>query len=177
MTATSRGLAGTLRRDLARYRGFRPLAAAQPGRWRLAFDSLVFKAGFQAVLLYRISHGLGESGWTRCAWFVARLNLLLTGADIEFSARIGPGLLIPHPSGIVIGRGTGIGSGATIYQGVTCGIRSWAPGPASGYPRIGDDVVLCVRASVLGGIRIGDRAVVGAHALVTHDLEQERRAS
>ena len=172
-----RALAATLRRDLARYRGFRPPASPQPHRWRLALESLVFKAGFQAVVLYRISHLLGESGWIRCAWMVARINLLLTGADIEFSARIGPGLLVPHPSGIVIGRGTRIGSGATIYQGVTCGIRGWTSGAASGYPSIGDDVVLFARASVLGGIRVGDRAVVGAHALVTHDLAQERRAS
>ena len=177
MASTPRALVATLRRDLARYRGFRPTAAPQPRRWRLAVESLVFRAGFQAVLLYRLSHLLGEAGWIRWAWLVARLNLLLTGADIEVSARIGPGLLVPHPSGIVIGRGTRIGSGATIYQGVTCGIRGWDPGPASGYPRIGNDVVLCARASVLGGIRIGDRAVVGAHALVTRDLEQERRAS
>jgi len=151
--------------------------SALPARWRVAFESLVFKAGFQAVLLYRISHRLGEAGWTWCAWLVARLNLLLTGADIEFSARIGPGLLVAHPSGIVIGRGTVIGSGATIYQGVTCGIRSWSPGAASAYPRIGDDVVLYARASVLGGIRVGDRAVVGAHVLVTHDVAEEQRAS
>lgn len=168
---------GLLRRDLARYRGVRPVAAAQPSRWRLACESLVFRAGFQAVLLYRISHRLGEAGWIRSAWFLARLNLLLTGADIEFSARIGPGLLVAHPSGIVIGRGTRIGSGATIYQGVTCGIRSWSPGRASEYPRLGDDVVLYARASVLGGIEVSDRAVVAAHALVTHDLREESRAS
>ena len=176
--ATTRpGLVEILRDDLGRYRGFRPPTAPQPGRWRLAFESLVFRAGFQAVLLHRVGHRLGESGWIRSAWLVARLNLLLTGADIEFSACIGPGLLLPHPSGLVIGRGTRIGSGATIYQGVTCGIRGWGSDRASGYPSIGNDVVLFARASVLGGIRVDDGAVVGAHALITHDLEREQRAS
>jgi serine O-acetyltransferase len=170
-------VAALLRRDLARYRGTRPPAAPQPPRLRLLLESLVFRAGFQAVVLYRISHWLGAVGATRCAWLVARVNLWLTGADIEFSAHIGPGLLVAHPSGIVIGRGTRIGAGATIYHGVTCGIRSWSPGRASEYPQIGDDVVLYVRASILGGVRVGDRAVVGAHALVTHDLRAEQRAS
>lgn len=158
-------LRDVLRQDLARYAEFH--GTASPAR--RAIESLLFKAGFQAVLLHRIAHTLHRRGLTWLAWSVARFNQWCTGADIEFSSRIGPGLLIAHASGIVIGRGTVIGSHATIYQGVTCGIRHWGPGGAQ-YPRLGDDVVLFARCTLAGGIEVGSRVVVGAHALVTRDV-------
>jgi serine O-acetyltransferase len=167
-------LLAMLRRDFGRYwessarPGSRDATVAPLPRRRIAFESIVFKAGFQAVLLYRLSHWLCRKGWVWPAWLVARVNLTLTGADIEFSARIGPGLLIAHPAGIVIGRGSIIGSDATIFQGVTCGIRNWDD--ARAYPRIGDGVVLFARCSVVGGISVGNRAVIGAHALVTGNV-------
>jgi serine O-acetyltransferase len=160
-------------RDLERYRERHRQAGLDIPAWRVRFESVVFKAGFQAVLLYRFSHWLETARWNRLAWFVARVNLSLTGADIEFSARIGPGLLIAHPVGVVIGRGTVIGSEATVFQGVTCGIRHWTAGAASAYPWIGDRVVLFARCSVLGGIRVGHRAVIGAHALVVRDVPDD----
>ena len=159
-----------VRRDLARYREASRRAGPASSRVRVAVESLLFKAGFQAVLLHRLSHRVHRAGWTWLAWSIARFNLAVTGADIEFSARIGPGLLIAHPAGIVVGRGTVIGADATIYQGVTCGIRNAAPGRRPEYPRIGDRVVLYAGSTLIGGIRIGDRAVVGAHALVTCDM-------
>ncbi len=164
--------AAVVARDLARYSEFHRRSGKSPSRRRMGFEAFVFKAGFQAVVLYRISHACFAAGLTYLAWLVARINLALTGADIEFGAHIGPGLLIAHPSGIVIGRGTVIGEDATIYQGVTCGIRSWSGGESSAYPAIGDRVVLFAKCSVLGGITVGDRAVVGAHALVTRDVPQ-----
>ena len=43
-------------------------------------------------------------------------------------------------------------------------------GAGDGLPMIGDDVVIGYGASVLGPVRVGDHAVVGAHALVIKDL-------
>lgn len=158
----------TVGRDLARYREFHHGPA--PSRWRIAVESLLFKSGFQAVLLYRVSHALHRAGLSWLAWMVARTSVALTGADIEFGARIGPGLLIAHSGGVVVGRGTVMGEDVTVFQGVTCGLRNWSVGVGGAHPRIGDRVVLFARASVLGGVRIGDRAVIGAHALVTRDV-------
>jgi serine O-acetyltransferase len=160
-----------LRRDLARYR-----ETSRAGRLRIALESLVFKAGFQAVLLYRLSSSAHHLGLTYAAWLVSRINQALTGAEIEFSAEIGPGLLIAHPSGIVIGRGTVIGEHATIFQGVTCGIRSTAPDRPREYPHVGNRVILYAGATLIGDVRVGDWAIVGAHALVTRDVPDGGRA-
>ncbi len=178
--ATRDDLAGTrapelpllrlLRRDLGRYQEFHRRDAREVSRVRIVFESLVFKAGFQAVLLHRVAHAAGRLGLTYLAWAIARFNQLVTGADIEFSTQIGPGLLIVHPSGVVIGRGTVIGVHATIYQGVTCGVRNWGPGRGRLYPHVGHYAVLFARATILGGIRVGHRTIVGAHALLLDDV-------
>ena len=76
----------------------------------------------------------------------------------------------PHPVGIVIGDGVSIGQNCQIYQGVTIGLKDHA---AKDYPVIGDDVFIYAGACVLGGIRVGDRAVIGAGALVTRDVPSE----
>jgi len=159
-----------VRSDLDRFADSFARRGESFSRSRVTFESFVFKAGFQAVFLYRLAHWLHERGATYAAWFVARLNVALTGADIEFNAVIGPGMFISHPVGIVIGRGTRIGASVTMFQGVTCGARSWRPDEIGKFPAIGDRCYLFAKASVLGGVRIGNDCVVGAHALVMQDL-------
>jgi len=159
-----------LRRDLARYQEFHRHAERDVSRARIAIESVLFKAGFQAVLLYRLSHWCVAHHVTWIAWAIARVNQMMTGADIDSSAQIGPGLLIAHPAGVVIGCGTIIGAHATLYQGVACGIRNWGTGRGRLHPHIGHHCVLFARATVLGGIRVGHRSIIAAHALVTHDV-------
>jgi serine O-acetyltransferase len=159
-----------IRSDLDRFTDTFARRGQPYSRPKVMFESFAFKAGFQAVVLYRLAHWCHERGWTYPAWFLCRLNLTMTGADIEFNAEIGPGMFISHPVGIVIGRGTRIGSGVTIFQGVTCGARSWRPEAITRFPTIGDNCFLFAQATVLGPVRIGNDCVIGAHALVMHDL-------
>ena len=80
------------------------------------------------------------------------------------SSRIGGGLLLPHPSGIVIHPNSEIGVNCLIFQHVTVGHR---PG---GVPRIGGHVDIGAGAILLGKISIGDHARIGANALVVEDI-------
>lgn len=137
---------------------------------RVFWESLIFKAGFQAVLLYRVSHWLFQQGWIYPAWFLSRLSVAITGAEIEFNAEIGPGMFVSHPVGIVVGRGTVIGSEVTLFQGVTFGVKSWHPNDIRKFPRVGNKCYLFAGAAVLGGVTIGDNCIVGAHAVLTEDL-------
>jgi serine O-acetyltransferase len=159
-----------IRSDLARFAETAGLRGQRYRAWKVAFESFVFKPGFQAALLYRLSHWCHQRGFTYVAWFLTRTQVALTGAEIEFNAVIGPGLFITHPVGIVIGRGTRIGKGATIFHGVTFGARSWHPDEITRFPEVGDDCFFFANASALGGIRIGNECVLAAHTLVTHDM-------
>lgn len=89
------------------------------------------------------------------------------GISIPYSTQIGPGLHIAHAGGIVVSHLSVIGRDCTIAQGVTLG---WKPGPRGGAPIVGDEVYIGPGAKVIGKVRIGDRAVIGANAVVTSDV-------
>ena len=156
--------------DLARFTQTYELRGQPYSRRRIFWESVIFKAGFQAVLLYRVSHWLYQRGWIYPPWFLSRLSIAITGAEIEFNARIGPGMFVSHPVGIVVGRGTVIGSNVTLFQGVTFGVKSWHPDAITKFPRVGNKCYFFTGAAILGDVTIGDNCIVGAHAVVTSDL-------
>lgn len=51
-----------------------------------------------------------------------------------------------------------------VYQQVTIGWRN------GGQPLIGDNVMVCAGALVLGKIKIGDDVIIGAGSVVTKDI-------
>jgi serine O-acetyltransferase len=164
------GLLDLIRSDLGRFTETYRLRGQRFSTARVLFESVLFKPGFQAVLLYRLSHWLYQRGRTYLAWATARLGQFLTGAEIEFNAEIGPALFIAHPGGIVVGRGTRLGSHTTLFQGVTFGARSWHPSEIGQFPTAGDNCFFCANTVVLGGIRVGDDCVVAAGVVVDRDM-------
>ena len=164
------GLADLIRSDLDRFaQTFFLRGQSHSGR-KILIESLIFKAGFQAVLLYRLSNWFFKKGCIYTAWAVARLNVFLTGAEIEFNAEIGPGFFIAHPVGIVIGRGSVVGMRATIFQGACLTVRSWRPEEIRSFPRLGNDCVLFAHSMVMGGVSLGDECVIAAHSVVGEDM-------
>jgi serine O-acetyltransferase len=121
--------------------------------------------GFRAVLLYRCAHTLYSHRWRRLAACITSLCVSSTGCEIRPEAEVGPGLLLPHPVGIVIGCGVRMGARCTILQNVTIGERYSPPGDHS-YPTIGDDVTIGAGAVVLGAISIDSGAMIGANSVV-----------
>lgn len=90
----------------------------------------------------------------------------VSGADIPLNSKLGGGLLLPHPNGIVIHPDADIGPNCLIFQQVTIG----EGGPLPGVPRIGGHVDIGAGARILGGIVIGDHAKIGANAVVLADV-------
>lgn len=158
--------------DLSRFTQTYVLRGQPFSRRRVFWESVIFKAGFQAVLLYRVSHWLFERGWLYLPWFISRVSLAITGAEIEFNAEIGPGMFVAHPVGIVVGRGTVIGSDVTLFQGVTFGVKSWHPDEIRKFPRVGNKCYFFKGAAVLGGVTIGDNCIIGSHAVLTVDVPE-----
>ncbi len=88
----------------------------------------------------------------------------ITGAEIPLGTRIGGGLLLPHPNGIVIHPDAIIGPNCLIFQQVTLG------GGDNGAPLIGGHVDIGTGAKILGGVIVGDHAKIGANAVVLEDV-------
>ena len=135
---------------------------------RAVVEALLFDNGFQAVVLYRIARWLKVRNVRFLAPLVARLNLLVTGVDINPEAAIGPGLRISHGTGLVVGGAARIGEDALILHGVTVG--SLSPSRRGEMPSIGDRAFLGAGAAVVGGIHLGDDVIVGPNAVVTEDV-------
>lgn len=87
----------------------------------------------------------------------------VTGADIPVNSKIGGGLLIPHPNGIVIHPDAAIGPNCLLFQQVTIG-------DADGVPVLGGHVDVGAGAKVLGRIHVGDNARIGANSVVLRDV-------
>jgi serine O-acetyltransferase len=99
-------------------------------------------------------------------WLVVRHGFwsVVTGAHIPLGCRIGGGLLLPHPNGVVIHPDAVLGPNCLIFQQVTLGAGR------SGVPTLGGHVDVGAGARILGGIAIGDHALVGANAVVLQDV-------
>ena len=85
----------------------------------------------------------------------------VSGADIPLNSKIGGGLMMPHPNGIVIHPEAEIGPNCLIFQQVTVG---------AGPPLIEGHVDIGAGAKILGNINIGAHARIGANAVVLHDV-------
>lgn len=72
-----------------------------------------------------------------------------------------------HPVGVVIDEDVVIGNNCSIYQNVTIGKKYSAEGKS---PVIGDNVRIYANACVVGDIKIGNNAIIGAGAIVLHDV-------
>ena len=95
----------------------------------------------------------------------------ICGADIPLNSKIGGGLLIPHPNGIVIHPDAQIGPNCLIFQQVTIGV-----GTRSGLPVIEGHVDIGAGAKILGGVHIGAHARIGANAVVINDIPSNATA-
>ena len=91
---------------------------------------------------------------------------IVTGADIPLNTgAIQGGLELPHPSGIVLHPEVQIGPNCRLFQQVTLGT-----GPHPGVPVLGAHVDVGAGAKILGGVHIGDFALIGANAVVVNDI-------
>lgn len=127
-------------------------------------------APFRCVLIYRAS-AAAHKIFPRLGRTLSQINLVLHGADIDPRCIIGSGLLLQHPVGVVVGGGVSLGNHCTLMGGVVLGRREVIAGPSPlQYPQVGSSVLFGSGACVLGRVHIGDKAVVGALALVLQDV-------
>jgi len=137
----------------------------RPRRWRDGFAPR-----FASIALIRHAQRLHARGFRRIAKLASLVNFIIFGIEVPPRLAIGPGLVIPHTHGTIIGAGH-VGCDVTIYQQVTLGAKlaDFNYDPAK-RPYICDRVIITAGAKVLGPVRIGEGAVVGANAVVLCDV-------
>ncbi|MEE4199221.1 serine O-acetyltransferase EpsC [Erythrobacter sp.] len=140
---------------------------APRSRWEI-----LLYPGVLALGMHRIAHWLFDAKLFFLARFVNHLSRLLTAIDIHPGARIGANFFIDHGF-TVIGETAEIGDDVTIYQNVTLGGTNPTNGKGGKrHPTIRDNVIIGSGAQVIGPITVGERARIGANAVVTDDVPE-----
>lgn len=125
-----------------------------------------WKRLLQTIRQYQKIESGEKSGFLRPLLVLShRFWSVVCGADIPLNCRLGGGLILTHPNGIVIHPEATIGVNCLIFQQVTIGM-----GPIPGLPIIGGHVDIGAGAKILGGIHIGNHAKIGANAVVLNDV-------
>jgi serine O-acetyltransferase len=140
---------------------------APRSRWEILLYPGVWALGF-----HRVAHWLFVGRLYFLARFINHLSRWLTAIDIHPGAKIGKNLFIDHGF-TVIGETCEIGDNVTIYQCVTLGGTNPTNGvPGKRHPTLCDNVIIGSGAQVIGPITVGERARVGANAVVTDDVPE-----
>ncbi len=146
-------LAATLERDPATHRAIVPF--------------LYFK-GYQAIQTHRFAHALWNAGRKDFALYLQSRSSQVFQVDINPAARIGKGIMLDHATGFVVGETAVIGDNVSILQGVTLGGTGKAD--QDRHPKIGNGVLIGAHAVILGNIKVGDCARIGAGSVVVKEV-------
>lgn len=120
--------------------------------------------GFQACEGYRVAHKLWTSGRVALALTIQNRIAEVFAVDIHPGARIGKGMMFDHATGVVVGETAVIGDHVSILHNVTLGGTGKHGGDR--HPKIGDGVLIGACSNILGNIRIGEGAKIGAGSVV-----------
>jgi serine O-acetyltransferase len=97
--------------------------------------------------------------------YLKHRQLKYANCHISYEAIIGFNLNLPHPVGIVIGKGVKIEDNVTIYQNSTIGQKE-----NNKYPLIKEYTTIYPNSIIVGDIVLGNHSIVGAHSYVDKSI-------
>ena len=92
----------------------------------------------------------------------------MLAVDIHPAAQIGAGIMIDHATSVVIGETAIVEDNVSILHEVTLGGTGKEHGDR--HPKVGRDVLIGAGAKLLGNVRIGIGAKIGAGSVVLDDV-------
>lgn len=131
--------------------------------WRACGRTLV-SDGTAAMVLYRLMQACRQGRLPLLEMVFNKLNAVLCNCIIGRGAEFGPEFVLIHASGVVINGTVRGGRGVLLEHQVTLGAERRRS------PVLGSDIFVGVGAKIIGDVRIGDGARVGANAVVVEDV-------
>lgn len=150
-----------IREDIAAMRARDPAA-------RSSLEVLLCYPGLHAVWLHRVSHWLWRHRLRLLARVFSHCVRWGTGVEIHPGARLGRRVTVDHGIGVVIGETSDVGNDVHLYSGVVLGGVSRKP--TKRHPTVEDGVVIGAETVLLGPIRVGRGARIGAGVVVRADV-------
>lgn len=131
--------------------GFRAVATHRFGVWRMGVRSKLLRAPLSLIYRWAFRHCRN-----------------VYGIELPYTVALGRRVVIEHQGGIVIHGATRIGDGCVIRQNCTLGLRSLDR--LDDAPHLAENVQVGAGAAILGAVRIGAGAAIGANAVVLEDV-------
>jgi serine O-acetyltransferase len=137
------------------------------------YDRSLMEPGFWAVAVHRFGNwrmGLKKPLRAPCTVMYRTMQTAVHwgwGIKLDYTVKLGRRVRIWHHGGMVLGARS-IGDDVHIRQNTTFGVAHRSEPNAK--PEIGDRVDVGCGAVILGQIRVEHDSVVGANAVVTHDV-------
>ncbi len=120
--------------------------------------------GAFAMIVYRLMQACQQRrGLGILAMIFNKVNVF-GGCIIGRGAEFGPGFVLIHSIGVVINGSVRGGSNVKLEHQVTIGAERYQS------PVLGDDIFVGAGAKIVGAVRIGSGARIGANAVVIGDV-------
>jgi serine O-acetyltransferase len=123
--------------------------------------------GFQLLVLQRLRETSRKYHIPGANHILRRVQTALYGVEVGNQVSLGDGAYFLHSVGVVIGGNAKIGARVRFMGSNTVGTAK-----ENGYPVIEDDVTIGAGARILGPVRVGRGAVIGANAVVVRDVPE-----
>lgn len=155
--------------DAVNSSGLKTPSASVPD-WSRETSKHYWNPGVRLIRSIRFYQKYSEKPMMRWLKYVGvvryRFWSIVSGADIPLNCKIGGGLLIPHPNGIVIHPDAVLGVNCLIFQQVTVGTNG------KGVPAIGGNVDIGAGAKLLGDIVIKNHVKIGCNSVVIKSIDE-----
>ena len=132
--------------------------------------------GRVVMILFRLAawcRSLSSPWWILTVPYLVWYELTVVwslGIELRYRTRVGPGLALFHGVALVVHEGAVIGADCTLRQSTTIGAKQLADGTQSACPVLGDGVDVGANVVIIGPVKVGDRAVIGAGSVVVKDV-------
>jgi serine O-acetyltransferase len=131
--------------------------------WKAMLSALATD-GTGAMVIYRLMQWAGRHRLPVFAVIFNKLNAVFNNCIIGRGAEFGPRFVLIHATGVVINGEVRGGADVRVEHQVTIG----AEGRRA--PVLGDAVFIGAGAKIIGSVRVGNDARIGANAVVVHDV-------
>jgi len=139
-------------------------AARLPAGWRHACRMLRSDA-YLLLLTFRLRRLVLRLRVPIVNRLLRLCHVMFAGIDLGNDVSLGSGVYFIHSVGTVVGGTARVGNRVRFMGNNTVGTAR-----DNGYPTIEDDVEVGCGARILGPVRVGARAVIGANAVVLSDV-------
>lgn len=129
---------------------------------------IMYFKGFMSITSHRVAHWLWENGRRHLAYYIQSLCSEIFGVDIHPAARFGGGILLDHATSFVAGETSVVEDNVSILHEVTLGGTGNETGDR--HPKVQSGVLIGAGAKLIGNIKIGKCAKIGAGSVVLEDV-------